>query len=567
MITLRKLMFLTVLILIVTAGQALGGSEGFGSRDSLRADTEILYTSGGAVELTLNAGSSFAGRSYVVLGSFSGTSPGTILPGGGVLPLNWDGLTNFIRQNLFAPYFVDFVGTLDTAGGAVALFDTLGPIPPAVQPGWIISFAFTTYNPFDFQSNAVNVLIEDPPTIVYVDDSNTSGIEDGSMAHPFDTIQEGIDAALPGEEVHVDDSGILYGEAVALKDGILLVGGNWDPVDGTPRPRIQSSVASVDYSVTANGVTGAGITGFDILPGGTNAYYVIFIGLLNSTDITVADCYFNGEETPRSMTGIFLSGCSDVEISHCHFDQIHGPEPGTTSDNYWCILGDTTSDLLIRNVRMNDIGTNLDSGGHVVDAVLLTTCDRAVIHNNLVHKIVVKSGGGGAGLITGFSLDTCSEPTFYNNTVDTLDTTDNFFINQAFGYFLDDCPNPVFYNNLATDIYSSGFPPPLDRGIQGVVNPLPCDFTLTWDVTAPYFGTAFANSYCVSSDPLYLDPANGDFDIALGSSGQLGDPDMVDWDDPGTPSGDPNDPDIERRTRMGCHGGPDGETVGLLTSH
>jgi hypothetical protein len=96
---------------------------------------------------------------------------------------------------------------------------------------------------------------------------------------------------------------------------------------------------------------------------------------------------------------------------------------------------------------------------------------------------------------------------------------------------------------------------------------LPCDFTLTWNIAAAYFGTAYANSYCVSSDPLYLDPPNGDHDLQLVSDGQLGDPTFVDWDDPGMPSGNPVDPNIDTRSRMGCHGGPGGKTVGLRTPH
>lgn len=557
---------IVVLVFAVTLTAVAGGAPG--SRDSLRADTDVLYTSGGRIELTLDAGSAFAGRSYVVLGSLSGTDPGMILPGGGVLPLNQDFLTNYIRQNLFSPHFVDFIGTLDAAGGSTAALDSLGPLHPSILPGSTMSLAFTTYNPFDFQSNPVNIQIEIPPSIVYVDDSNTTGIEDGTMAHPFDTIWEGINAAQSGEEVHVDDSGVVYDEKVELKDGILLVGDNWDPSDGTARPSVQlSGAAWYEYTVSATGVTGAGIAGFDILPGGEGDWFTPFVALDNSTDITVTDCYFNGNETPVSMTGIWTTGCSGVEISHCHFDHFHGPDPGTTGNSYYCIIGNTTSDLHIHNVRMNDIGTNFDSNGHVVDGIQLTYCDNAVIHNNLIYNITIESHWSGAALVAGIKLTDCNYPILYNNTVDTLDTTYNVFINQAFGYFLDECPNPTFYNNLATNIAASGFPGPLDRGVQGVTDPLPCNFTLVWGVTVLYYGSAYANNYCASTDPLYIDPVNGNHDLDALSDGQLGDPDFVDWDDPGAPSGDPADPDIDRRSRMGCHGGPDGETVGLLTPH
>jgi M6 family metalloprotease-like protein len=38
---------------------------------------------------------------------------------------------------------------------------------------------------------------------IYVDDDNTSGVEDGTLANPYNTIQEGIDAALAGDRVAV----------------------------------------------------------------------------------------------------------------------------------------------------------------------------------------------------------------------------------------------------------------------------------------------------------------------------------------------------------------------------
>ena len=41
--------------------------------------------------------------------------------------------------------------------------------------------------------------------IIYVDDDNNTGIEDGSQAHPFNTIQEGIDVIIDGSTVLVAD--------------------------------------------------------------------------------------------------------------------------------------------------------------------------------------------------------------------------------------------------------------------------------------------------------------------------------------------------------------------------
>ena len=158
-------------------------------------------------------------------------------------------------------------------------------------------------------------------------------------------------------------------------------------------------------------------------------------------------------------------------------------------------------------------------------------------------------------------------PVLYNNTVNFLDTTDNFFINQAFCFFFEECPNGVFYNNIAANVTESGWAPDgssLGRGIQSYLYDLPCDYTLTWNIKAPYFQQAFPNVGCVSTQPLFIDPENGLHDIAITSDGQLGNPDFVDWDDTGAPSGDPSNPDTNTRSRMGCHGGPYGGMVGCV---
>ena len=128
---------------------------------ALTVNTSVLSAGGGKVDLTLDAGASHAFRDYVLLGSAAGTAPGTVLPGGGVLPLNRDFLLDYILRHLNGPSFTNFLGTLDASGEAAATLDTLGPLPPVVPSGTTLHFAFTALYPFDFQSNAVEILIVD----------------------------------------------------------------------------------------------------------------------------------------------------------------------------------------------------------------------------------------------------------------------------------------------------------------------------------------------------------------------------------------------------------------------
>ena len=121
-------------------------------------DSELYAATGGSLTLDLVAGSERAGRNYWTVGSFSGTSPGTTLPGGIVAPLNRDNFTQFVIQNTNGPGFQGFAGSLDANGFASATIDTLGPIPASLV-GRTAHFAFVTLNPIDFASNPVAVRI------------------------------------------------------------------------------------------------------------------------------------------------------------------------------------------------------------------------------------------------------------------------------------------------------------------------------------------------------------------------------------------------------------------------
>lgn len=121
--------------------------------------TAIKEDDGAYVDFFLNAGEDNGGRSYVIVGSASGTSPGTPLPGGHVvLPLNWDIFSNFVLTYMNSALFIQFMGTLDQYGLALALMNC-PPIPG--YAGLELNFAYALRGPYDFVSNPVKIRIRD----------------------------------------------------------------------------------------------------------------------------------------------------------------------------------------------------------------------------------------------------------------------------------------------------------------------------------------------------------------------------------------------------------------------
>lgn len=127
------------------------------SGPALTCDTaSISAAAGGQAFFMLDAGVPNAGCEYALLGTASGTTPGQLLPGGGVLPLNPGLFMQCVRAHMNGSYLIDFHGYLDASGFAIAELNTNGPLAP-ILAGRHLDFAFTTVGPFDFQSETVGI--------------------------------------------------------------------------------------------------------------------------------------------------------------------------------------------------------------------------------------------------------------------------------------------------------------------------------------------------------------------------------------------------------------------------
>jgi hypothetical protein len=125
----------------------------------LTADGDFLSAgSGGSILFSLDADTNSAGRTYLVLGSITGTEPGYPLPGGDeMLPLNWDLFTEIVLSMLNTQVFDKFMDALDDSGKGRARLNA-PPLPPAAV-GINMFFAFCLNSPFNFASNPVKIEI------------------------------------------------------------------------------------------------------------------------------------------------------------------------------------------------------------------------------------------------------------------------------------------------------------------------------------------------------------------------------------------------------------------------
>jgi len=203
---------------------------------------------------------------------------------------------------------------------------------------------------------------------IYVNVTNESGIEDGTPAHPFNTIQEGIDGAAGGDRVQVASG--LYKETILMKDGVSVLGSGAQTtvIDGTG---LQNSVVTFDrtrQNPLLRGFTIKGGHGDQIsTSGGVPVYAGGGILILDSSPIVNRNVI-----TQNTITqGYCLGG--GIYVS----SNISAPE----------ITDNVISDNVARSVTQTGSG----EGGGVY---IVTKTGSAFLSGNLIESNQAISGGG-----------------------------------------------------------------------------------------------------------------------------------------------------------------------------
>ncbi len=138
------------------------GAYEFLAAPPLRTDVDTISLGiGGTQTFSLDAGPAHAGETYWLLGSATGTTPGTPAAAGVVLPLNTpDFYFNASVILVDSPILIDTLGTLDASGRGAARF-VLPPNTTPVAAGLVLHHAYATFQGTApvFASNPVAVTL------------------------------------------------------------------------------------------------------------------------------------------------------------------------------------------------------------------------------------------------------------------------------------------------------------------------------------------------------------------------------------------------------------------------
>ncbi len=312
---------------------------------------------------------------------------------------------------------------------------------------------------------------------VFVDDDNRSGIYDGTLDHPYRTIDDALKNAEESDVIFVFNG--LYPERIKISTSIILIGENKKTtiVDG----RGEGTV----IDIYANNVE---MSGFTIRNSGSGYSYEACGISVNADEVTISDMIisenYNGihvdysfQSTSVHHTQIYNNKKDGVIITYSNKFVISNNEI-YENGRYGCIIsnsiqGSITNNLLLDNNKSgitfwessdNDLHHNLLEGNHEFGVLMNYS------QNNDVYKNTIQDCSQGIYLYDSGTNE------FYNN---------NFLKNTEGHAFFHTIIRRVSVDELQSsgrNVWSSNFWDTWDGNgayvIQGTISIMSIDVTL-----------------------------------------------------------------------------------------
>ncbi len=368
------------------------------------------------------------------------------------------------------------------------------------------------------------------PNVIYVDDSNTSGVEDGTMHDPYDTIQEGLAAAPVGWEVWVDDSGVDYTGPVTLAADVILKSVNWDNSDGGDMATISGG------SPVVVGADDATIDGFEI-DGGSRGIDCDGTSpeILNCR---VVSCVGSGSRAIGLYNG-----------SHAHLDGVEVYDVRTGGDYRYCYgilvencdaVGPDT--VVIEHTKVHYVRSSGSLGGGYCypHGIYINNSDGVLVKNTIVYDVT----GGNQNFVYGFRIANSDNVELVNDVI--YDVQVDYWFWRAYGLYFTGCNNLDVRNTIIDYIHRNIHQTRAYGVYADSVSTYTFDHNNVYNCQdGNYTGSAAQGLFCISANPSFVTPGT-DFHLQGGS--------------PCINTGDPTilDPDSSI-SDMGAYGGPGGD--------
>jgi hypothetical protein len=297
--------------------------------------------------------------------------------------------------------------------------------------------------------------------VVYVDDSNTTGVEDGTQNHPFKTLEEGMNAAVSGKT-------------------LLIRNGNYTPAGGTffIKPGVKLEGESQDLTVISGDIKDT-----------TNSSLAVRIEKLQFNDFMFwRPALINGDITETST--IKDCKCRNIAISHGggfsdETKTVVGPIPYFSisgndvqeSVNFSFGVGLIVGENKVTNNKAGSIGLlhgrtvftstpPLPASGYrfenneVSDEFSFRQGSGLnvpiVVHNNTAKSLSIKSGAGHIYTLTNNILqDGYFDSSGANRTLFSGNTIVNGRISDSSGGWADGTEDAIIENNTIHYIYNN----------------------------------------------------------------------------------------------------------------